>query len=258
MSVRRAILALAMTSVLIATAISAPSASAATSGTTAFTCTKEAIKKPFSDEHCLTRPGGTANTFGHVAIAEGIETAITGSNAKTASSTTAASPMVLNFKIAGVALEIKCTTASSTGTLKNQLLGEEHHITTTGVVITNSGCTVPVPSGQECEIVGGKITTNSLKATSNASGIVFEPTTAGGTFTTIGITHCKTASLNGSFPLTGTYTALPNGATLEVTKASSEATLKFAGQKVTLQQIETLRMKEGNPIVATKAPFGTE
>jgi hypothetical protein len=257
MSARRAVLALAMMSALIASAISVSSASAATSGTTAFTCTKSAVKKPFTDEHCLNRPGGE-QTFGHVAIAEGTETAIVGSNEKTASSTTAAFAPVLNGTIGGIAVEIKCTTVSSTGNLKNQLLGEEHHITGTGIVITYTGCTMPVPVGQECKIVGGTIKTNSLKATSNASGIVFEPTTAGTAFTTINTEGCKTASLNGSFPVTGTVTAIPNGATLEVTKASSEATLKFAGQKATLQQIETLRMKEGNPIAATKAPFSVE
>jgi hypothetical protein len=253
MSVRRAILALAMTSALIATAISAPTASAATSGTTAFTCTKEATEKPFSDEHCLTKPGGNANTFGHVAIAEGTETAITGSNAKTASSTTAAFAPILTTTFAGgIALEIKCTGVTSTGALKNQLLGEEHHITGSGIVLTYTGCTVPVPAGQECRIAGGGIiTTNSLKATSNASGVLFE-STSGGAFTTLSIEGCRSTFLNGSFPITGSVTAIPNGATLEVTKASSESTLKFAGQKATLQQIETLRMKEGNPIVATK------
>jgi hypothetical protein len=258
MSARRAVLALAMMSALIASAISVSSASAATSGTTAFTCTKQAPKKPFSDEHCLTRPGGTANTFGHVAIAEGTETAITGSNAKTANSTTAAAPAVLNLFWSTIPEEVKCTGVTSTGTLRNQLLGKDHHIAGTGIVITYTGCTMPLPAGQDCEIVGGTIKTNSLKATSNGSGVVFEPATAGTAFVNINTTHCKNTALNGSFPITGTVTAIPNGATLEVTKATSESTLKFAGGNAILQQIVTLRMKEGSPIVATKAPFGPE
>jgi hypothetical protein len=255
-SARRAVLALATVSVLIASAISASSASAATSGTTAFTCSAATSSRPFADEHCLTRRGGESNAFGHVAIPAGKATAIAGTNAKTGGSTTTAVPAVLTGTIAGVATELTCTTSATSGSLENSLVGEVHFIQMSGAVISYTGCTMAKPTAAGCSIKEGKITTNSLKATTSGSSLLFEPTT-GTELGKVTFEGCKIAGFNNTFSITGTVPATPNGATLEVTRAATEATLKFAGQKAGLAQVETLRAKEGNPIVATPSPFTT-
>jgi hypothetical protein len=252
MNARRTLVGLSLLCALIISALSASSALAVESGTTAFECSKSTTTKTFSDEHCTNSTTGTKE-WGHKAIAAGTSFSIVGSNAKTNSTTTAAEPAVLLGTIAGIAVELKCTTVSSTGSLKNVLTGEVHSISGTGIVITYTGCTVVKPVNG-CSVKNGTITTNSLTAASKEMGIVFSPPTSG-IFTEITLQGCTTSALNGTFPVKGSATAEPVGATLKTTDAGTTGTLTFAGQKAGLTQVETIRKPEGNPIATTTPPF---
>jgi len=230
-------------------AIAVSSASAATSGTTAFECTKSTTTKTFSDEHCNNSTTGTKE-WGHKAIAAGSAISVTGSNAKTKNETKEAESAVLLGTIAGIPIELTCSTVASTGTFQNNVAGEVHSITGSNIVITYTGCVVKKPAEKGCVVTGGTIKTNTLTVASKEMTLVFSPP-ASGIFTEISISGCSVAALNGTFPVKGTAAAVPNGATLSTTDAGTTSTLTFAGQKAGLTQTETIRRKEGNPLATT-------
>jgi hypothetical protein len=254
---------LAVLCALMLCALGASGASAA-GGTTLVTCKKGGTTLDFSRAHCASAdkvPLGTG-TFSHFKVEKGVATTITGTNAGTKNETKEAASAVLISTLGFVRSEIICTTVSSTGETENQEPSSENHkIIGKNIVITYTGCTVPIPLGQECKVKEGKITTNSLKSESVEDTLVFTPTT-GTSFTTINIEGCKTAALNGPKNVTGTVKAIPDGATLKVNIAqNAESTLEFGGQKAGLTLTETVRGKKvgggeaAEPLSATTTPL---
>ena len=247
MNVKKTILGLSLVCALLFGAFAASSASAA--GTTAFTCAESpantTLATQFKDEHCqkatTTEAEKKAKGFKHVEIKE--TTAITGTNAKTASETTAAASSILRTKASGLETEIVCTTVSGTGELTNSLNGAEKVASGTGT-ITYTGCTAPKPTGQECKVKGGQVVTKKLAATTKEQGklVKFSPF-EGTTFATITFEGCKTAGLNIEYPLTGSLKATPEGATLSTTEAgvTTQGLLKFGGQAAGLEGKLTLK-----------------
>jgi hypothetical protein len=265
---RRSVIGLSLLCALAVCAFAASGASAA-GGTTLVTCKKGGTTLDFKanaagESHCSSTDKVTpgTGTYSHFKVANGVPTTITGTNAKTKNETKEAVPPILTGTVAGVAVEIICTTVSSTGSAQNtEPTSENHHIVITGVVITYSGCTVAKPAEKSCVVKGGTITTNSLQGEDKEDTIVFKPTT-GTSFTGITIEKCTTTALNGTFNVTGSVTAVPNGATLTVSIAKvTGSSLEFAGQPAGLSLVETIRGKKtggaeaAEPLSVTTTPL---
>ena len=231
MNGRKSVLGIAVLCALVLGAFAAASASAEQR---AYKCT-EGTTKQFSDEHCLVPSGSGA--FEHKLL-EG-ETAITGTNAKTAEGTSVASVSKLAGSLSGVVTELQCTGLSGTGQLTNAAAS----VTGTGV-ITYSGCSVTKPAGKGCVVKNGEVVTATLKGTTvgQAAGkLKFTPNT-GETFASITIEKCSIASLNNTFPVQGSLVANTSGATTTTTHAgiTEQGTLKFGGVKAGLEGALTI------------------
>jgi hypothetical protein len=178
MTGRRAIVGLCMLCALAFSAFAAQGAAAATKGTTAFTCKKEASGSTFKTEHCKASDGaGTA--YGHVAIAQDTTTELELTNAKTNAATTGSTPAQLHSVFSGVELELEATTVSGSGSMFNRkdATTGEHFIEGEGT-ITFSGVKVTKPAGKGCKVFTdnagvkgeeGVVHTNVLTATSKPS-----------------------------------------------------------------------------------------
>jgi hypothetical protein len=260
---RRSVIGLSLLCALAVCAFAASGASAA-GGLTLVTCKSGGTTKDFSRAHCASgdKVALGTGTFSHFKVEKGVPTTITGSNAATKNETKEAIPAELEGVVAGVILKISCPTVSSTGTTENtEPTAENHKIVGSNVVISYTGCTVPTPSAQECKVNAGTIKTVSLKSESVEDNLNFTPTT-GTTFTTITLEGCKTAALNGAKTVTGSVTAIPNGATLGVNIVrNASSTLEFAGQKAGLTLTETVRGKKvggseaAEPLSTTTTPL---
>jgi len=279
---RKALTGLSLLCALCFCAFGASSAVAATSGTTAVTCV-EGATKDFTDAHCDTTGVAGSSKFGHAAIAAGEKTEIETTNAGTANETKEATNAILKSTIGGLEGEIICTGVSGTGKIENKLEGEVHKIISTGVVLTYTGCTAPKPTGQGCKVWTdnekekpemeneGQIMTVPLKGETITVGtthkIHFVPET-GTRFASFFLTSCKTEALSKTYEVTGSVNAEPNismtgtetplgsGSTIRVNLPKNpESTLELSGQKAGLTQLETIKMKGGNPIGTTASPF---
>lgn len=243
----RAVLGVSVLCGLIFSTFAAANASAV--GTTAYTCAS-GTGAGFTDGHCLTAVGSGAN-FKHVEITE--ETNISGTNANTISGTTAGSPEIFFGTVVAVPTQVNCTTASTTGTMKNVTSGAEMVLLFT--LNTNfSGCGVEKPAGKGCKVKEGKITTKSLSATTKEQGnfLKFSPT-EGTELASITIEGCSVAGLNNTFPLTGSFKVAPSGATLPSSheEVTTQNTLKLAGQKAGFEGVTTLKGPSGAAIAVT-------
>jgi hypothetical protein len=270
MTGRRALVGLSLLCALAFTAFSAASASAATSGTTPVTCvdTTPANTGDYTDAHCDTTGTKGASRYSHVAI--GAETTeVEGTNEKTASSTTASTKAVLEATVGGIVTKLEAGKVVSTGTIKKQLTGEVHEtlgsaivITYTEVVVQNPTiCTVHSP-GQPA----GTVKTVTLKSSTVAGTpmqVKFEPVTpteftklefAGASCPINGVV----ATVNGTVLTepSGQHAAVGGvqsaGATLNVNVTKASAQLKVGGQNASLTSLETIKMKNGNPIASTE------
>lgn len=246
---RSTVLSIALLAVAAVTGIATASASA--TGTTAYTCAANVGPgKQFSDGHCLTAASGEGG-FKHVEIT--METNITGTNANTASGTTAGSPEIFFGTPVAVATQVSCSTASTTGTLKNTTSGAEM-ILLFSLVTNYTGCEVIKPAGKGCKVKEGKITTKPLSATTKEQGSFLKISPTEGT-ELAGITFegCSVSGLNNTFPLTGSYKVPPNGATLPSSpeEVTAQNTLKLAGQKAGLEGDTTLKGPSGAAIAVT-------
>jgi hypothetical protein len=255
---RRSVVGLSLLCALAVCALAASGASAA-GGTTLVTCKKGGTTLDFKanaagESHCSSTDKVTpgTGTYSHFKVERGVATTLSGSNAGTANETKEATPATLVSTIAGVELDINCPTVVSTGSIENtEPTAETHKIVGSGIVVIFSGCELKKPVGQECKIKEGKITTNSLKSESVEDTEKFTPT-SGTTFGTFTIEGCKTTALNGSKSVTGSVTAVPNGATQVVNiLRNAESTLEFGGQKAGLTLVMTTRGKRtGGPEAA--------
>jgi hypothetical protein len=138
------------------------SASAATKGTTIFTCKKGFLG--FTKAHCKNGDAGTGE-FGHVAVAENTTTEITSSNG-----TTGGEKEVTKLKatIAGIAFEIQSTSVTSHGSITNTKDASGEHYADGNIQITYGETTVASPAGKGCKVKGGAF--NSLSVTITTTG----------------------------------------------------------------------------------------
>jgi hypothetical protein len=250
MTKRKAVIGLAVLCALALSAFASASASAAAGR--AFTCTTTAPTeiKNFSDEHCIVPTAAGKGTRGHVLVPVGTETKISATNAKTASSTTAAFPMTLRITIAGVKTHITCKKVSGTGTLTNAATS----VSGSGT-LNYTECEVVEPMGKGCVV--GSITA-AVKATTvgqtENNKLKFEPSVAGGNLATIHISGCANeVPPAANYPLTGSFVATTEGATTSTTLAGTEAEnkLKVGGNKAGLEGKITISMEGGEPLVLT-------
>jgi hypothetical protein len=253
MTGRRAILGICMLCALIISAVAAQSA-LAVSGTTAFTCVKDAAGT-LKGEHCLT--GGTGENYKHVEIAQDKTTEIQITNAKTANETKEATNKIFKVTIAGVPLELRATGVSGSGSVTNKkdAATGEHYVTGT-VEFKYTGVTVAKPEGKGCEVftdrgpgephgtVGEVDVHADFTTQGQGDSVKFTPaasTGAGAPFATFNIT-CGglVPALEGTWEITGSVTCkptAPTGATghcvhNEITTAN---TLKSKGSKAGLE-----------------------
>lgn len=222
---RNAVAAACTACALALSAWGAASASAETTGTTAYTCKSTPGTGTFSDAHCLNKAG--LSGYSHVAIEAGKSTELSGTNANTCEETKGACPIRLKTTIAGTAVEIEAKKLSLSGTIENSLAGEEHKLTG-AATLTLEEVTVPKPAGL-CTIKGGKISSNALKLTSAGFGMSakFEPNegTQIGSFTLEG----GGCSIPGEYKLVGSFKVAPAGATVGFTESgvTTEGTLRI-------------------------------
>lgn len=239
----RALMGASLLAVAVVSSFATAGASAAT--TTAYTCTAGS-GAGFSDEHCLNAVGSGAS-YVHVPITQ--STNITITNAHTANNTTEAAPGTFKMSIAGVEVMLSCTTVNGTGTLVNQFAPPEMIVNGTAE-LTLSGCTVEQPA--DCTISGGTITTNPLKFTSALQTMAIKITPEmGSVLANITIDGCSATVFNGTWPLSGSLTIAPSGATLTTTHAGTTGSLTFGSWKVGLSSSLTLKGESGAGISFT-------
>jgi hypothetical protein len=138
---------------------------------TAYTCAPKGGSLDFSDAHCDKAVSSGTGSFGHVSITG--KTPIVLTNAGTASSTTAPSPLILTFTIAGVTSKLTATTVTGTGTIENS--GTEAVMKTSGEATTElSGITVNEPAN--CAVKPIKFTSNFVGVDEGPKmGLEFKP-----------------------------------------------------------------------------------
>ena len=216
MNGRKAIVGLCMACALLVSAFAAQGAAAAASGTTAFTCSTQAVTKSWSNAHCNGTV--TTKTFGHVKINPGTPTELSGASG------TSKPVQKLKATINGIATELTTETITGTGTMENKVSGEEMWAEGSGT-ITYTGVTVAKPAGASCVVStdnagapgeAGVIHTSALTATTKGQGdnLKFTPTT-GTVFATFILSGCKGSAalegLNGTYTVNGSVLGQPNG-----------------------------------------------
>jgi hypothetical protein len=212
-------------------AFAAQSASAATKGTTLFTCSSSAAVKDFKSEHCV--PGESGSAFGHTAVAENTATPFTASNEKTDAETKGSTLWKLKTTVAGSATETVATGIHLTGTLENaKEASGEHKIVGKGIVLKFTGVTENLLGCVVTGIPGGVGTIESTKLTATTAGqgdaIRLAPE-SGNLITEYSLTNGGGGGCPwGEFisKLVGSIVCKPNGATIncshsEITAAKS-------------------------------------
>lgn len=252
----KAILSLSLICALVLSALAAPNALAA-KGTTASTCVKGGGAKDFTDAHCTKAGKGE---FGHVEIAPGTSTKFIATNEKTATETTGSTAAVFRFDMKGVVWEFVCGKMSIEGSLTNEA-GSPMKVTGTSISIALTGCKTAGAAleNEGCALEGEAIKTPApLTATTPTEGMVveFKPGPEKITFT-FKLTKCKTAGLNIEYAIHEPFSAIPEGATLTTTAATTGGLIMpgTSGEN-SFTSKTTVRMapvegKEQNPIALT-------
>ena len=257
---RKAAVGLALLCALVFCAFAASSASAV-KGTTAFTCAPVVGGAGFSDAHCKTAVTKNA-TFKHDAIAENTTTKTHITNEKTNATTTEHTSLFLHSTIFGVNTELRCTKVLGHSELTNDKneTTKEHTIHATKVTLHYTECDVLAPAS--CKVVNRTALTNPLTATSEGQGERLK-------FKAEGATPFAIVKVEGPFPcgnieVTGSVTAVENGATLEFTRADTTAqnTLRANGFNAGLEGKATVRSaetttKEGDAYKETGTPISS-
>jgi hypothetical protein len=238
-------------------AFAAQSASAAEGkNTTAFECVK-GEGKDFSDAHCDNH---TAGEFGHKAIAVGVKTNISITNAKTKNNTTEAAPAIMKGTVFGVATEIECKTVSGEGSLTNEEPSAKVHRVKGSVTAKFTSCTVKKPAlgckvKEPIEVSSNVEGVEGLGTEANEMGLEFKPT--GEHFATLKIEGCFVAgtyNVDGTAIATGTPSPKEKwtGATSIFTEAMTKSTLKLAGNAASISSSTTVtNSATGNPVSLT-------
>ncbi|HEX6667087.1 MAG TPA: hypothetical protein VF081_10890 [Solirubrobacterales bacterium] len=234
MNGRRAVLGLLVCCALLASAFAAASASAASNGTTLFTCKETGEGGGFTKSHCKPGDAGSGK-FSHVAVPENTTTDISITNAETANNTTESTKAVLKTELGGVEVLItSIPQLQATGTVQNKkdpVTGE--HYFEGEIFITLSEVTDIAPF--HCEVyedpASGEtgawgVIRLSAKLSSKGQGDSVKFTPASGTeFGHYELANCKgeQPGPNGTYKLVGSFACKPDGATIncdhaEVTK----------------------------------------
>jgi hypothetical protein len=233
MTGRGTIIGLSLLSALLFSVLGVQSASAAVSkNTTAFTCVKGGGNRDFQDAHCdVTVPAGTGE-FGHVAIANGTETEIEVTNAKTKNSTTESTPATIKTIIAGAEVHIDCNTVSGTGAIKNSEPAAGEHRVSGKLIAELTNCTVTKPLN--CTVSEPLVFhaafegVDGLNGAEKNMGLEFKPTTENELLMSIQFTGVNCPLKNLTFPLRGT--AISTG-TVAPNAKEAGATWKFGPEK---------------------------
>ncbi len=246
MNGRRAAIALSLICALLVSAWAASSTAAGEAKiiTTFFTCKEQTNPagdaEGFSDEHCNSAATGKNVKFEHTHIFPNRAIEITATNEKTADSTKKSTELLLTGKIGGVNGEIGCTTVHHEGIIANlpgppmQAWGQELKTKITGC--TTKGFMAAI----KCKVVGEEIVVKDLTSESkeNSMEVFFKPEGKNvGFFTIAG------CGLENEYDIDGELAAIPNGATLEFTKASTSG-LSMAGAQANLTTKLTTRATE--------------
>jgi len=250
MSGRRAMVGLCMLCAFAFSAFAVQSASAATKGTTLFTCVKEEGGAGFSREHCA--PGDAVTTgakFKHVPVAENTTTEVTGTTINTEGvpvpprlfSVQSGVEEELESKLAHILYENEGSKSWVTNA-KDPETGEHYYHGEVWLRFTEVSVIKPKEKG--CKVVGGEVTTKKLKETTKGQGdeILFEPA-SGTVFAEFTIEGCSILALNGLYKVEGKIKAQPNGATVNTTLANTktQGTLKLRGQIAQFESSFTVR-----------------
>jgi len=253
MSRRKSVIGIA---VLFALVVSAFAASSASAEDRAYTCEPVASGShqfASGDAHCVTPSAGTGAGFNHKLITETID--ITGSNANTASGTTAAEASILKGTLSGLETELKCTTVKNGEVETNSLTNGTTSVSGQGVIVY-SGCVVEKPAGRGCKVTNGTVTTKLLSATTvgqTGTNLKFTPKT-GTEFAGVSLEGClNNKPPTAVYPVSGSLVASTSGATTTTTEAgiTSQGTLTFGGNAAGLGGAITISKKSGNPISLT-------
>jgi hypothetical protein len=244
MSRRKSVIGIA---VLFALVVSAFAASSASAEDRAYNC-EQVLSGTHgfaeNDGHCVTPSVGTGKGFIHV-LTSGTTT-IVGTNAKTASSTTAAAKSILRGTLSGLETELECTTVGGSGSLTNAATS----VSGTGT-IEYSGCVVLKPAGRGCKVTNGKVTTNSLSATTvgqTGTNLKFAPA-SGTEFAGVSLESClNNKPPTAVYPVSGSLVASTSGATTTTTEAgiTAQGTLTFGGNPSGLEGALTISMSGGS------------
>jgi hypothetical protein len=271
----RAVIGLSLLCALLFSAFAAQSASA--KGTTAFTCVAGTGSSGFEDEHCDKATNEKAKVkFVHSEIAPKTETAVTGTNEKTASETKASTTATFISVRAGVTVHIDCTGVHSEGTLTNsEVTGKMQAagpttVTYTGCTVTKPiNCTVNSPKKPAGTIETEKLTAKTKIISEAPEEMGVEVTPNSGTFVSLEFSGEKCAFKGLTFPIAGSVIGTPgnepngHGATLWFSataqeekefgegKSTAMQKLTFGGSPALYKGVETLKMVEGNPITLT-------
>jgi hypothetical protein len=249
MSRRRASIGFSLVCALFCSAVMAPSAFAVEE-TAAFTCVKkaEAGGAGFSKAHC--RPAdavASGASYEHKEISSETSIPVEGNNEKVGAETTESISAAFTGVIAGIKIKITWKGMTITGgSLKIDFFPFKITLKLPHTVLHKPSIDFGLKG---CQVKGEELKTNSLEATTVAKSmeIEFKPE-SGETIMTIEFEGSECAIAEKPMKVTGTFKAIPNGATLETTEASTKG-LKFAGQQASFTSVTTLRGGEnGNPI----------
>ena len=237
---RIALTGLCLLCALIASATAAVTASAV--NTTVHTC--EEVPKGqgnFEDAHCKSLVPPEDGIFEHIPVPKNTKTTAGINNTTTG---LIRSPASLTATVAGVSVTLEAKKVAATGTVENVEEGGEEFVRGE----TSSIALEEVTANHSCSVTGipggvGKIETLAVKATSKATAMAlkFEPKegTKVAEFELSGASCLE--ALKGKYPVVGTVSGVPNGATTAFTHA-------------TVTEAKTLRLKSAvGPVAGLEA-----
>jgi hypothetical protein len=254
---RKGLVGLSLLCAVAFCALAAPNA-IALKGTTAFTCAFEKPSFDFSDPHCDHKVKAGAGAYAHVEIKENQATKVVVTNEGTKNSTTESTSATLKVILAGVELDISCTTVQSEGSLKNtKTAAGQMEVEAPAAEVHYSGCKLTKPvngKGEEvCQVKEGKITATATTTTyvseAGEMGVEFNPP-AGKNFTEVTLEDApgKSCVLKNTYPITGTAVGTPtnNGTEQEGSGATlsfdaSHGSLKLGASAASLTQTLTVK-----------------
>jgi hypothetical protein len=144
-------------------------------------------------------------------------------------------PWWLRWILGGIKFKVECGNLEGEGNTENVEFGEIHTVVGSEIHLELSSCTVTEPAGKGCEVKPFK--TTELKSETETSGLksTYSPA-AGETFTTVTVSGCSIAGLNGEKKITGKAVGINETATPETTEftEATKSELKVNGVAATI------------------------